>query len=198
MPVGVNAVPDLIATAEASSCIIKSENFEKQSHIYYGFPDNGEYVKGCIAGGRYYLHINANGDIDMRFYPLFRFQYSWKNLVGSLPLPLFMAYRNSQPFNQNHLCPCPLLDNPVRWQKSWVCECNIHGFAKSEDVEFYRPSALRQPSGGRSRIVCGHAAVTAKAESDRKFLCRMYSWKSWVCVAQFFYCWHEYRLFIDY
>ncbi|MDR1184428.1 MAG: hypothetical protein LBK67_06485 [Coriobacteriales bacterium] len=25
-----------------------------------------------------------------------------------------MAYNEGQPFNENHLCPCPLLDNPAR------------------------------------------------------------------------------------
>ena len=28
------------------------------------FQNDGEYVGGCIAGGRRYLHINANGDCD--------------------------------------------------------------------------------------------------------------------------------------
>ncbi len=28
------------------------------------FQNDGEYVGGCIAGGRRYLHINANGDVD--------------------------------------------------------------------------------------------------------------------------------------
>lgn len=26
--------------------------------------------------------------------------------------PLFMQYKENQPFNENHLRPCPLLDNP--------------------------------------------------------------------------------------
>ena len=28
------------------------------------FWNDGEYVHGCIAGGRRYLHINANGDVE--------------------------------------------------------------------------------------------------------------------------------------
>ncbi|HOV42006.1 MAG TPA: radical SAM protein, partial [Oscillospiraceae bacterium] len=35
-----------------------------------------------------------------------------KTLLEALKSPLFMAYRNGQPFNENHLRPCPLLDNP--------------------------------------------------------------------------------------
>lgn len=28
------------------------------------FQNDGEYVGGCIAGGRNYLHINPNGDVE--------------------------------------------------------------------------------------------------------------------------------------
>ena len=72
-------------------------------------------MKGCIAGGRYYFHINANGDAE----PCAFIHYSdsnihEKNLVEILSSPLFASYRSRQPFNCNHLRPCPLLDNPDR------------------------------------------------------------------------------------
>lgn len=38
-------------------------------------------------------------------------------LLEALQSPLFMAYHNGQPFNQNHLRPCPLLDNPDKLQQ---------------------------------------------------------------------------------
>lgn len=77
------------------------------------FWNDGEYVHGCIAGGRYYLHINANGDIE----PCAFIHYSDSNihdktLVEAYQSPLFMQYHDNQPFNNNHLRPCPLLDNP--------------------------------------------------------------------------------------
>ena len=28
------------------------------------FWNDGEYVQGCIAGGRHYFHINSNGDCE--------------------------------------------------------------------------------------------------------------------------------------
>ncbi|MEG1180068.1 MAG: radical SAM protein, partial [Oscillospiraceae bacterium] len=37
-----------------------------------------------------------------------------KTLLESLQSPLFMEYHKNQPFNDNHLRPCPLLDNPGR------------------------------------------------------------------------------------
>ena len=77
------------------------------------FQNDGEFVGGCIAGGRNYLHINANGDVE----PCVFIHYSSANikevsLLDALQQPLFMAYRDGQPFNDNHLRPCPMLENP--------------------------------------------------------------------------------------
>ena len=77
------------------------------------FQNDGEFVGGCIAGGRNYCHINANGDVE----PCVFIHYSSANikevsLLEALKQPLFMAYRDHQPFNNNHLRPCPMLENP--------------------------------------------------------------------------------------
>lgn len=77
------------------------------------FQNDGEYVGGCIAGGRRYLHINAAGDVE----PCVFIHYSNVNihnasLLDALRSPLFMEYYRQQPFNANHLMPCPMLENP--------------------------------------------------------------------------------------
>ncbi|MFR8176953.1 MAG: hypothetical protein ACLVB5_07660 [Christensenellales bacterium] len=78
------------------------------------FQNDGEYVGGCIAGGRRYLHINANGDVD----PCVFIHYSDSNIRekhacwSACSRPLFMAYHDGQPFNDNMLRPCPMLENP--------------------------------------------------------------------------------------
>lgn len=79
------------------------------------FWNDGEYTGGCIAGGRCYIHINAGGDIE----PCAFMHYSDANirthsLVEAYRNPLFQQYRKNQPFNKNHLRPCPVLDNPGR------------------------------------------------------------------------------------
>lgn len=79
------------------------------------FWNDGEYAGGCVAGGRRYLHINANGDME----PCAFIHYSDSNIrektvLEALKSPLFMAYHDGQPFNDNHLRPCPLLDNPEK------------------------------------------------------------------------------------
>ena len=82
------------------------------------FQNDGEFVGGCIAGGRNYCHINANGDVE----PCVFIHSSSANikevsLLEALKQPLFMAYRDHQPFNNNHLRPCPMLENPEILQR---------------------------------------------------------------------------------
>ena len=36
------------------------------------------------------------------------------SLLEALQSPLFKEYQKNQPFNDNHLRPCPLLDNPEK------------------------------------------------------------------------------------
>ena len=47
-------------------------------------------------------------------YPLFQCKHPGRKSSGSIVIPLFQQYRQKQPFNQNHLRPCPCLDNPDR------------------------------------------------------------------------------------
>ena len=126
MPVGKAAVPDLMVTAEQRKFMYEQvRKFRKTKPIFtMDFWNDGEYSGykekngpgykgGCIAGGRRYLHINAGGDIE----PCAFIHYSDSNirektLLEALRSPLFMGYRHNQPFNDNLLRPCPVLDNP--------------------------------------------------------------------------------------
>lgn len=117
MPVGKDAVPELMATAQQREFMYHQiREFRGTKPIFtMDFWNDGEYIDGCIAGGRCYLHINANGDIE----PCAFIHYSDSNIQNKTLLeayksPLFMQYHDNQPFNENHLRPCPLLDNPGR------------------------------------------------------------------------------------
>ena len=117
MPVGLDAVPELLATPEQREHMYHQVRHIRATRPIFAmdFWNDGEYVNGCIAGGRFYLHINANGDIE----PCAFIHYSDANirthtLLEAYKSPLFMQYRANQPFNPNHLRPCPLLDNPER------------------------------------------------------------------------------------
>jgi MoaA/NifB/PqqE/SkfB family radical SAM enzyme len=115
MPVGKDAVPDFLATPEQRAYMYRRMREIRASKPIFAmdFWNDGEYTRGCIAGGRRYLHINAAGDVE----PCAFIHYANVNihdvsLLEALRSPLFMAYRRRQPFNGNHLRPCPLLDNP--------------------------------------------------------------------------------------
>ncbi|HOV46831.1 MAG TPA: SPASM domain-containing protein, partial [Exilispira sp.] len=68
-----------------------------------------------IAGARSYIHINANGDVEpCAFIHYANVNIKEVSLFEALKSPLFVEYKKNQPFNENHLRPCPLLDNPEK------------------------------------------------------------------------------------
>ncbi len=142
IPVGADAVPDLMVTAQQRQFMYHQiRNFRETKSIFtLDFWNDGEYINGCIAGGRLYLHINANGDME----PCAFIHYSdssvyEKTLLEALKSPLFIQYHNNQPFNSNHLRPCPLLDNPNR-----LVDMVEKSGAKSTDIK--NPEDVRELS----------------------------------------------------
>jgi len=117
MPIGAGAVPELLVTAEQRKFMYEQVRRFRQTKPLFtmDFWNDGDAVGGCIAAGRGYCHINANGDVE----PCAFIHYSSANikeapLLEAYRSPLFMAYRQNQPFNENMLRPCPVLDNPGR------------------------------------------------------------------------------------
>lgn len=115
MPIGKDAPTELMVSEEQRKFMYQQvRKFRSTKALFtLDFWNDGEYSEGCIAGGKRYLHINANGDVE----PCAFIHYSdssvyKKTLLEALKSPLFMAYRKGQPFNDNPLRPCPLLDNP--------------------------------------------------------------------------------------
>lgn len=135
MPLGKGAMPELIPNPEQRkfmySWVKRMRNGKNgKSMFFMDFQDDGEYVGGCIAGGRNYFHINSAGDIE----PCVFIHFSDSNirthtLLEALQNPLFMAYYKNQPFNDNHLRPCPMLENP-----DMLCKIIKETGAKSTDL----------------------------------------------------------------
>lgn len=142
MPVGVDAVTELLPRPEQREHMYRKIREYRQTKPIFSidFQNDGEFVGGCIAGGRSYLHISAGGDIE----PCAFIHYSDSNirektLLEALRSPLFMAYHDNQPFNCNHLRPCPMLENPDRLAKM-VKESGAHStdMQSPEDAEHLR------------------------------------------------------------
>ena len=120
MPVGNDASTDLLLSpAQREAVYHRIREFRNTKALFtLDFQNDAQYVGGCIAGGRRYLHINAAGDVE----PCVFIHYSNCNirdvsLLEALQSPLFMAYHDSQPFNENMLRPCPMLENPEKLRK---------------------------------------------------------------------------------
>ena len=120
MPIGNDASTDLLLTPEQREYMYHRVREIRAGEggkpiIAVDFQNDGEYVSGCVAGGKYYCHINPNGDVE----PCVFIHYSSANihdmsLLDCLKQPLFKAYKANQPFNPNHLKPCPMLENPEK------------------------------------------------------------------------------------
>ena len=118
MPIGDGANVDLMLNAEQREYMIhrvrEIRGYTGGKPIFcIDFQNDGEYIDGCIAGGRQYAHINPAGDVE----PCVFIHYSNanihdKSLLECLQQPLFKEYHKGQPFNHNHLRPCPMLENP--------------------------------------------------------------------------------------
>lgn len=120
IPVGHGARKELMVNAEQREYMYHRvrEIREHKPIFVLDFWNDGEYTEGCIAGGRRYFHINAAGQAE----PCAFVHYSNMNirdhsLLDILRSPLFMEYHDMQPFNNNHLRPCPMLDNPEALRK---------------------------------------------------------------------------------
>ncbi len=117
LPVGKDPVIELSPTPEQRVEMGKRISRLRLTYpIFLGdFWNDGPAVGGCLAGGRTYLHILNNGNVE----PCVFCHFSSDNIKGKTLLevansPFFKAIRREFPFNQtgNLLRPCMIIDNP--------------------------------------------------------------------------------------
>jgi MoaA/NifB/PqqE/SkfB family radical SAM enzyme len=76
------------------------------------FFNDAPYVGGCIAG-KYYCHINSNGDVEPCVFAHIAIDnVREKSLIDVFRGELFKELRARQPYNKNMLRPCMMIDNP--------------------------------------------------------------------------------------
>ena len=77
------------------------------------FWNDGHLAGGCIAGGRTYLHINANGDVEPCVFTHFAIDnIKNKSLREVINSPLMKAIQKRQPYSKNLMTPCMIIDEP--------------------------------------------------------------------------------------
>ena len=115
IPIGRNPNTDLMLKPDQRAYLIERVNHLRTHNplMLMDFWNDGEYTQGCIAGGRSYFHITPSGKVTPCAFAQFTCDnIKEKSLLDVLKSPLFTAYQKRQPFCENHLRPCPIIDNP--------------------------------------------------------------------------------------
>jgi MoaA/NifB/PqqE/SkfB family radical SAM enzyme len=134
-PIGRAPRPELMVTARQRALVREAIMRWRQADlpIFLGdFWNDGPLVGGCIAGGRSYLHIYANGDISpCVFAPVAsgnifdiiagRSEYASLNDFVQRN-PVFVAYREEQAKIKDRKRPCLLIDHPEAFRR--IAEVN--------------------------------------------------------------------------
>lgn len=115
VPVGKDADVSLVCTPAQRAHVMQRirDYSERNDFTIIDFWNLGHSACGCIAAGSGYLHINARGDVE----PCAFCHYSDVNihdvtLLEALKSPFLRKFRAAQPFTDNPLRSCPMIDSP--------------------------------------------------------------------------------------
>jgi len=115
VPVGRKPEPALMPTPEQRDNLRRrvADYRASKPMLFIDFWNDGPMISGCIAGGRKYFHINANGDIEpCVFCHVAVDNIRRTSLKDALASPLFRKIREKQGSHDNLLRPCMLIDHP--------------------------------------------------------------------------------------
>ncbi len=116
IPVGRNPDVSLMPTVEQRELLRNRGAFYIRTNkplFVIDFWNDAPYVGGCIAGGRHFFHINSHGDAEPCIFVHFAADnVKQKSLREILTSPYFNAIKSRQPYSDNLLRPCMIIDHP--------------------------------------------------------------------------------------
>ena len=118
MPVGNDAVPELLPTPEQREYMYHQiREFRGKKPIF--MPWTSRTTASTWAAASPAVGATCTSTPTATCDPCVFIHYSDSNirektLLEALQLPLFRAYHDGQPFNDNMLRPCPMLENPEK------------------------------------------------------------------------------------
>ncbi len=115
MPVGKDPDVSLMPSPEQRDYLRRRGSALRAKYPIFiaDFWNDAPSVGGCIAGGRNYIHINANGDVEpCVFTHVAVDKIVDKSLTDVLNSEFFRSIRSKQPYSENLLTPCMIIDNP--------------------------------------------------------------------------------------
>ncbi len=129
-PIGRSPRPDLMVTAQQRAMLRETVyrwRAEDRPIFLGDFWNDGPLVGGCIAGGRYYFHIYANGDISPcvfspvacgNIFDIIDGRSDYTSLSEFVQQhPLFIAFREEQRGVTDRARPCLLIDHPQAFRR---------------------------------------------------------------------------------
>jgi len=143
IPLGNNPDLNLLPLPEQRNKLRKKlKEVRATKPLFLGdFWNDGPYVKGCMAGGQNYLHINNRGDVEPCGFVHFAVDnIKNKSLKEVLMSPFFRAMRQRiqnieapKAYSDNLLTPCQIIDQP--WVlRGLVKEFNAYSTDGAGDV----------------------------------------------------------------
>ncbi|HEX9079708.1 MAG TPA: radical SAM protein [Desulfuromonadaceae bacterium] len=125
VPVGRKPDPDLMPTPEQRDLLRRTVVGYRATKpmLFVDFWNDGPMISGCLAGGRKYFHINANGDIEPCVFCHFAVDNIRRTTIrDALASPLFRKIRQKQGEHDNLLRPCMLIDHPDAGRELFASE----------------------------------------------------------------------------
>jgi MoaA/NifB/PqqE/SkfB family radical SAM enzyme len=115
IPIGRKPNVDLMPTPEQRRMVGKRvRHFRSTRPIFIAdFWNDGDYVDGCIAGAKKYLHINCHGDVEPCVFAHFAVDnIKGKKLKDVINSSFFRCIKAKQPQATDHRMPCMIIDHP--------------------------------------------------------------------------------------
>ena len=122
MPIGREPVFDLVPTPQQRMHRYHRtlEIRKTRPLLVADFWCDGPLVGGCLAGGRRYLHVNNLGHAEpcvfAQAYDMSIYDHSLLEILRDSKL--FRAIRRRQPYSENLMRPCMIIDVPECWREA--------------------------------------------------------------------------------
>jgi MoaA/NifB/PqqE/SkfB family radical SAM enzyme len=137
--VPVDRKPDLelMPTPEQRDLLRRTvKNYrETKPMLFIDFWNDGPLISGCMAGGRKYFHINANGDVEPCVFCHFAVDNIRRTSISdALASPFFQKIRAMQGAHDNLLRPCMLVDRTDVGRELFASEGAYPTHEGAEDI----------------------------------------------------------------
>jgi len=115
IPIGRDPDVNLMLTPDQRMFSYKRIHYVRSNKPLFAadFWNDGPYTGGCLAGARRYFHITADGGIEpCAFIHIAQGNINDISLKEALQLPFFKEIQKLQPYSDNLMSPCMIVDHP--------------------------------------------------------------------------------------